>query len=101
MKINVGKAKPVVQAKPGDIAYFDNDYWLIGLGEDETDFDERYHFTSLTQANSMNQNMRDAWIRTQDLTGYLEIKKAIIFDGSKSKLDLVIKEPKDDHEQAS
>lgn len=98
MKINVEKTKSVVQAKPGDIAYFDNDYWLIGLGEDETDFDEKYHFTSLTQANSMNQNMRDAWIRPQDLTGYLEIRKAIIFDGSKSKLDLVIKEPEVDHD---
>lgn len=98
MKINVEKTKPIVQAKPGDIAYFDNDYWLIGLGEDETDFDEKYHFTSLTQANSMNQNMRDAWISPQDLTGYLEIRKAIIFDGSKSKLDLVIKEPEVDHD---
>ena len=98
MKNNVEKTKPVVQAKPGDIAYFDNDYWLIGLGEDETDFDEKYHFTSLTQANSMNQNMRDAWIRPQDLTGYLEIRKAIIFDGSKSKLYLVIKEPEVDHD---
>ena len=98
MKINVEKTKSVVQAKPGDIAYFDNDYWLIGLGEDETDFDEKYHFTSLTQANSMNQNMRDAWIRPQDLTGYLEIRKAIIFDGSKSKLYLVIKEPEVDHD---
>ena len=98
MKINVEKTKSVVQAKPGDIAYFDNDYWLIGLGEDETDFDEKYHFTSLTQANSMNQNMRDAWIRPQDLTGYLEIRKAIIFDGSKSKLYLVIKEPATNHD---
>lgn len=98
MKNNVEKTKPVVQAKPGDIAYFDNDYWLIGLGEDETDFDEKYHFTSLTQANSMNQNMRDAWIRPQDLTGYLESKKAVIYDGSKSKLDLVIKEPEVDHD---
>lgn len=101
MKINVEKPMPAVEPKPGDIAYFDNDYWLIGLGEDETDFDERYHFTSLTQANSMKQNMRDAWIKPQDLTHYLGIRQAIIFDGSKSKLDLVIKEPKDDHEQAS
>lgn len=98
MKINVEKTKPVIQAKPGDIAYFDDDYWLIGLGENETDFDERYHFTSLTQANNMNQNMRDAWIKPQDLTSYLEIRKAIIFDGSKSKLDLVIKEPEVDHD---
>lgn len=96
MKINVEKPMPVVEAKPGDIAYFDNDYWLIGWWDGFTD--KRYYFTSLTISNSMNLNTRGPWIDKAGLTEYLEAKKAVIYDGSKSKLDLVIKEPEVDHD---
>lgn len=91
MKINIEKAKPVVQAKPGDIAYFDNDYVLIGIWDVNSGRNNKYYFVSLTRSN-------EAWIKSCDLTEYLESRKAVIYDGSKSKLDLVIKKPKVDHD---
>lgn len=97
MKINVTKTKHVVKAKPGDIAYFDDDYWLIGCW-DGVDKKKNYYFTSLTKSNSTNENMRNVWINKPDLTSYLEDKKAVIYDGSKSGLNLVIKKPKFDHD---
>lgn len=96
MKINVTKTKHV-KAKPGDIAYFDDDYWLIGCW-DSVAKKGNYYFTSLTKSNSTNDNMRNVWISKPDLTSYLEDKKAVIYDGSKSKLDLVIKEPATNHD---
>lgn len=99
MKINVEKTKPVVQAKTGDIAYFDSDYWLIGSWDGGgVNKNKNFYFTSLTKPNSTNENMRNVWINNLDLTSYLESIKAVIYDGSMSKLDLVIKEPKDDHD---
>ena len=97
MKINVEKTKPVVQAKTGDIAYFDNDYWLIGWWEG-LNTDPKYFFTSLTWENSSYKSMQVALIDEPDLTAYLENREAVIFDGKKSKLDLVIKEPEVDHD---
>ena len=91
MKINVGKAKPVVQARPGDIAYFDDDYWLTGIWDRRVRGNNKYYFVSLTQPNI-------AWIKSCDFIEYLESMKAVVYYGSKSKLDLVIKEPKDDHD---
>ena len=99
MKINVENLVPVVEAKPGDIAYFDNDYWLIGSWDGGgVNKNKNFYFTSLTKSNSTNENMRNVWINNLDLTSYLEDKKAVIYDGSKSKLDLVIKEPEVDHD---
>ena len=95
MIINVESTKPVVQAQPGDIAYFDNDYWLIGWKEGLAS--KEYYFISLTMANSMDENLWGEWVEN-GLTSYLEDKKAVIYDGSKSKLDLVIKEPEVDHD---
>lgn len=97
MKINVEKTKPVVQAKTGDIAYFDSDYWLIGWWEG-LNTDPKYFFTSLTWENSSYKSMQVALIDEPDLTAYLENREAVIFDGKKSKLDLVIKEPEVDHD---
>lgn len=91
MKINVGKAKPVTQARPGDIAYVDDDYFLIGIWDGNSGSRNKYYFVSLTMANI-------AWIKSCDLTEYLESRKAVIYDGSKSKLNLVIKEPEVDHD---
>ena len=95
MKINVGKAKPVVQARPGDIAYFDDDYWLIGWRQDLCG--KTYYFISLTTANNMGENLWSEWVEA-GLTEYLESRKAVIYDGSKSKLDLVIKGPVTNHD---
>ena len=99
MKINVTKTKHVVKAKPGDIAYFDDDYWLIGSWDvGGVDKNKNFYFTSLTKSNSTNENMRNVWINKPDLTSYLEDEKAVIYDGSKSKLDLVIKELVTNHD---
>lgn len=100
MQINVEKTKPVVQAKTGDIAYFDDDYWLIGWWEG-LNTEPKYLFTSLTWANSTNiayKNMQVALIDKPDLTAFLENREAVIYDGKKSKLDLVIKEPATNHD---
>lgn len=90
MKI-VNKADPMVEVKAGDIAYFDDDYWLIGIWNENVGSDNKYYFVSLTTANK-------AWIKSCDLSEYLEHKEAVIYDGSKSKFDLVIKEPEVDHD---
>lgn len=85
-KINVDKTKLVIDAKPGDIAYFDDDYWLLGIWNESAGSDNKYYFVSLTQPNM-------AWIKSCNLTDYLEQQKAIIFDGSESSLNLIIRKP--------
>ncbi len=91
MKINVGKAKPVTQARAGDIASVDDDYFLIGIWGRSYGSRNKYYFVSLTMANM-------AWVKSCDLIEYLESIKAVVYDGSRSKLDLVIKEPEVDHD---
>lgn len=90
MKIKTRKllrnSKPVLQARPGDIAYFNDDYWLIGIWDENFGSDNKYYFVSLTMANK-------AWIKPCDLTEFLEIRKAIIFDGSESSLNLITRKP--------
>lgn len=99
MKINVEKPMPVVEAKPGDIAYFDNDYWLIGSWDGGgVNKSNNYYFTSMTNSNGTNDNMLSVWINKHDLTSYLKDKKAVIYDGSKSNLNLVIKGPVTNHD---
>lgn len=83
-KISVDKAKAVIEAKPGDIAYFDNDYWLLGIWDEKAGSANKYYFVSLTSPNM-------AWTKSCKLTQYLEHKEAVIYDGSESSLNLVIK----------
>lgn len=98
MKISVNKTKPVIKVKPGDIAYFDSDYWLIGWWKLLDEKHKYYAFISLSTAKRVETDSQNKAIDYGSLTSYLEDKKAVIYDGSKSKLDLVIKKPKFDHD---
>ena len=97
MKINVDKTKSVIKVEPGDIAYFDNDYWLIGWWKLLDEKHRYYAFISLSTAKRVEAVKRNKAIDYDALTSYLEAKKAEIYDGSKSKLDVVIKEPVTNH----
>lgn len=81
MKIKVGKAKLVAQATVGDIANFDEDYWLIGIWDRKVRGNNKYYFVSLTQPNM-------AWIKSCDLVEYLKNMEAVVYDGSNSTVSL-------------
>lgn len=88
MKINVDKTKSI-KVKPGDIAYFDNDYWLIGWWKLLDEKHRYYAFISLSTAKRVEADKRNKAIDYDALTSYLKAKKAVIYDGDKSKLYLV------------
>lgn len=83
----VNKADPMVEVKVGDVAYFDNDYWLICAKDNGHVSVTGSLIVSLTRPGVTHT------IAFSDIVSYFSEKHAVIYDGSKSSLNLVLKKP--------
>lgn len=104
MRIHLNGKKAIIKASAGDVVYFDSTYWLLGVGkEDKVTNDGKYklercfyltplitivcnkNHTEVVQLSGMNSY--------DYLQKWLSEKQAVIYDGNKSGIELVYKQP--------